>query len=64
MCTYLWHFHKDEYSWHFWLPSERFSAQWVEKHTAGSASIKGASTDFSFVTVNNTMPVVRPFIHW
>jgi hypothetical protein len=64
ICTYTWHYHRDEYSWHMWLPNEKYSEKWAAVQVNNSKNIVGATTDYSFVNWNNSHPIARPFIHY
>ena len=62
---YLWHYHRDEYAWSFWIPNARAGPEWAKREANASAAVGGASTDiFSLVNANNSVPIARPFIHW
>lgn len=53
MLTYLFHFHRDEYDWHF----QQYDPLW--RPTA----ILGQVSNYSFLTAANTMPAVRVAVH-
>ena len=69
MCTYMWWFARDAYSFHFLRPDENkpltgpddpWYARIVDAADRRYGIVKG---DHHWVTVANSAPVVRPFIH-
>jgi len=66
MCTYIWWFHREEYSWHHWLPDGGPNAKWYKSIQEGNAKLQFAyAGDWSaVVTEASAFPVARPFIHW
>ena len=56
MCNYIWHFHRDKYDMRH-QNYYRFEGDW-------NASRQGEISDYSFLTKENTKPVVRASTHY
>ena len=56
MCNYVWHFHRNEYDFHY-QNYLRFNEGW-------NTSRPGEVSDFSFLTEENTKPIVRASTHF
>ena len=56
MCNYIWHRHRDKYVWkydNYW----RYEGDW-------NATREGEISDFSFLTKENTRPIIRISAHF
>ena len=55
MCNYVWYFHRNEYTWHF-----QGATQWKDGWQKANP---GQTSDFSFLTPANKLPVARVATH-
>ena len=64
LVAYMWHFHRSNYSWHYFLP-EQGNGQPADIHELERHSMEGVGHDWSFLNdTAATTPYPRTFQHW